>query len=156
MPAYYQVSNKPADNKHDSLDTLGSGIKHQSPLPHTKLNKKIPASYETFFRNDNLAESIKNVFHDYHSPSFFAFHPLRHHKKLAENITEYLQLNPTIQDIYNYLIQSRKKLLSNFPNINMTGSFMKRMDFAIKKIETQRRKDYKNSLCLSSFAFHLF
>lgn len=118
-------------------------------LKEFHLHNKPPASYKKI--TSKHADEIRNIselFHDYHSPKFFSCH-WRHHKKLARRIENRLAQLRSFPEVYDFLFQERQHLIQTYKDLDLLGSFMRRIEYALKKIrdvegktleETRERK----------------
>ncbi|MHB1948584.1 MAG: DUF5617 domain-containing protein [Gammaproteobacteria bacterium] len=83
---------------------------------------------------DDLTRGIIQLFKDYHSPRHFSFHWNRHHKKDAIQIANYLAKAKTLKEVYDFLFSERKRLIKLDHHLNRSGSFMRRLEFALTAI----------------------
>lgn len=98
------------------------------------LNHAVPATYDGFFKTNVIIDSIKSLFYDYHHTSRL-FHPNRHHRADAKLISTYLKTADNLQDVYNYLFDKRHDAIGKSRDeINMSGSFIKRINYALQKL----------------------
>jgi len=98
-----------------------------------------PRSYLSIFTGNNetspLIYSIKILFNDYSHPKcglFLTGHWNRHHTKLANTIVEGMPADP--REAHAYLLDKRENLINVSKNLNLDGSFMRRMNFALAKL----------------------
>jgi hypothetical protein len=115
-----------------SVETLGE---------YKKTVRYNPSSYYGFFKknvknnSEQIITDIKSLINDYAHPVggwFFTFHWFRHHRKLADKITK--DIPNTVKDAYRYLCEQRQQLIEQQPKLNMNGSFMRRLNFALAKL----------------------
>ncbi|MHB1949604.1 MAG: hypothetical protein ACYCQI_16010 [Gammaproteobacteria bacterium] len=103
-------------------------------LKEYALHNQPPKSYKKIMsKHTDEINNVIDLFHDYHSPKLFSCH-WRHHKKTAIRITNQLAQFTRLQEVYDFLFKERQQLIQTNKNLNISGSFMRRMDYALKKI----------------------
>ncbi|MHB1948176.1 MAG: hypothetical protein ACYCQI_08690 [Gammaproteobacteria bacterium] len=117
-PENYIIHNAWLDNKRYSVHTLA-----------------VPKTYNAiFFEKENwsVIGAIRELFRDYHSPKFFSCH-WRHHKQQAREITNALSRKITPAQVNELLFTIRAQVMTA-PKTNISGSFVRRIDFALVKL----------------------
>jgi hypothetical protein len=96
--------------------------------------------------SDAIVTGIRNLFHDYSHPRFGLFltlHWNRHYIALADQIVK--EMPATMQEAYEYLRVHRRYLVKS-DKTNLTGSFMRRLDYAIGQLITEMNKNNEPAL----------
>lgn len=122
------IPNKP-ENYVMSLVSVRQS--HNFPL-----HSNPPLTYLSFFSKNktNVLKGIEELFNDYHSPQFGSCHWGRSYKKIAEKILKEFKSISSPQEVYNFLFHERQKLIRENKDLNMQGSFIRRMDYALKRL----------------------
>ena len=116
-----------------------ANIKLQVPVAdgmvpdNVNINAKIPSSYKKLIESErDLIDGIKTLFRDYAHPRFLSCHWNRHHNGESGFIADYLP--ETIYEARHYL-KDIKNDLAHEVETNKSGSMMRRLTYAISRLE---------------------
>ncbi len=123
---FYEMENKP-----ENYVTFRTWIKDSKP--YVRYQAPTGHNRKFFEKEADLIKSVQALFHDYHSPRLFSCH-WRHHKNDARKITDFLTSTTTPEDAYEFLFKERQRIIIDNKKLNMSGTYMLSLEYALKKI----------------------
>ena len=137
----YRIGNNEKDTLRTQLIRLAVNLSiatvradaavSQTPVP----TRIFPASYRRIVTDkNNWQTGLKALFHDYAYPKWLTFHWNRHHQETAKRIMESLPADT--KNAFDYIESERAKLLKT-PKINLNGSMIRRLDYALSVLSSE-------------------